>query len=85
MTYTRNIHALFHGHTVSTETRQLPDNMKPTRSCINNAVMSGGSRGVSHSGTQCFKRLWRIIIIIVIIKAKKNSGKQPASFEDVVR
>ena len=53
MTHSRNIQALFHGHTASTETRQVPQNMKETRSRINNAEMlSGGSVGVTHSGTQ---------------------------------
>ena len=54
MTHIHNIHALFHGYTVCTETRQqLPDDTKETRSRINNVEMlSGGNAGVTHSGTQ---------------------------------
>ena len=91
MTPSRNIHALFHGHTISTGTRQQ-------RSSINNAAMpSGGSRGVTHSLAQTFlerewwwwwwwwwwrwrrrrrRRWWR---------REKILGNQPARLEDAVQ
>jgi len=54
MTHSRNIYALFQRHTASTETRQeLHDDTKEKRSRINNVeLLSGGSVGVTHSGTQ---------------------------------
>jgi hypothetical protein len=53
VTHVSNIHALFHGHTVPTEIRELPNDSKETRSRINNAeMMTGGSEGVTHSDTQ---------------------------------